>query len=492
MTEDITPEEQGFLDGMSAYDAVDSGYMKEQSTKPQTVGYALDDSPAGLAAWIVEKFRTWSDCDGDVERSFTKDQLLDNLMVYWVTATAHSSGRLYYEVMQGFATGGIDPLAKPTQPVGYARYPKEIMRTSERWFGMQYPLAPLRRDGPRRSLRRVRVPRSVRARRAGVLPSAPERADRALRRRSRPDRVRGVDERTTAHARRTRRLARAARAGRGGTVAPRRAAARASRGRAGRPHRHRVGRHRGRSCAGTTRARTASRGPGGGLPPRRRDDPRFGGDVRPARRRATSPARGCRSSRSTTGSRPSTRTPRRSRTASPACSGWSSTPTSCGVDPAAGRGHGRQRRRRARRRRRAPRRDRGVAVARQILVYPMLDDRTTTPDPELAPFAAWSYDDNYTGWHALLGDAVGGPDVSAYAAPARADRRVRSPADVHRHRRARHLPRRVRRVRAPHRARPARRSSSTCTPGARTASTACRSRSPSAPSPIASGCCAGL
>jgi pimeloyl-ACP methyl ester carboxylesterase len=141
MTEDITPEEQGFLDGMTAYDAVDSGYMKEQSTKPQTIGYALDDSPAGLAAWIVEKFRTWSDCDGDVERSFTKDQLLDNLMVYWVTATAHSAGRLYYEVMQGFATGGIDPTAKPTQPVGYARYPKEIMRTSERWFAMQYPLA---------------------------------------------------------------------------------------------------------------------------------------------------------------------------------------------------------------------------------------------------------------------------------------------------------------------------------------------------------------
>jgi acetyl esterase/lipase len=65
-------------------------------------------------------------------------------------------------------------------------------------------------------------------------------------------------------------------------------------------------------------------------------------------------------------------------------------------------------------------RDRGVAVARQILVYPMLDDRTTTPDPELAPFAAWSYDDNYTGWHALLGDAVGGPDVPSSAAPARA------------------------------------------------------------------------
>ena len=65
-------------------------------------------------------------------------------------------------------------------------------------------------------------------------------------------------------------------------------------------------------------------------------------------------------------------------------------------------------------------RDRGVAVARQILVYPMLDDRTTTPDPELVPFAGWSYDDNYTGWHALLGDAIGSDDVDPYAAPARA------------------------------------------------------------------------
>ncbi|MFI9386982.1 alpha/beta hydrolase [Kutzneria sp. NPDC052558] len=65
-------------------------------------------------------------------------------------------------------------------------------------------------------------------------------------------------------------------------------------------------------------------------------------------------------------------------------------------------------------------RDRGLPVARQILVYPMLDDRNTEPDPALAPFAAWSYDDNHTGWHALLGAAIGGPDVAAAAAPARA------------------------------------------------------------------------
>jgi len=65
-------------------------------------------------------------------------------------------------------------------------------------------------------------------------------------------------------------------------------------------------------------------------------------------------------------------------------------------------------------------RDRGVSLARQILIYPMLDDRTTVPDPELVPFAAWSYDDNYTGWHALLGDTIGTDDVPASAAPARA------------------------------------------------------------------------
>jgi acetyl esterase/lipase len=65
-------------------------------------------------------------------------------------------------------------------------------------------------------------------------------------------------------------------------------------------------------------------------------------------------------------------------------------------------------------------RDRGTPVARQILIYPMLDDRTTVPDPALVPYAGWSYDDNYTGWHALLGDAIGGPGVPEAAAPARA------------------------------------------------------------------------
>ena len=141
MTEDRTPDEEACLSRMQSYNENDSGYFKEQSTKPQTVGYGLDDSPAGLAAWVIEKFRTWSDCDGDVEASFTKDQLLDNLMIYWVTATAHSSARMYYEFDHGLKDGTIDIFTPVTVPVGYTRYPEEIMQTSERWAEMQYPLA---------------------------------------------------------------------------------------------------------------------------------------------------------------------------------------------------------------------------------------------------------------------------------------------------------------------------------------------------------------
>ena len=68
-----------------------------QTTKPQTISYPLNDSPVGLAAWIVEKFRAWSDCDGDIEKSYTKDELLTNIMLYWVTETISSSARLYRE-----------------------------------------------------------------------------------------------------------------------------------------------------------------------------------------------------------------------------------------------------------------------------------------------------------------------------------------------------------------------------------------------------------
>ena len=129
----FTAEEQAALAALTTYLDAEGGYFRIQSTKPHTLGFALDDSPAGLAAWIVEKFRAWSDCDGDVETVFTKDQLLDNVMLYWVTRTATSSVRFYYEFTDGLRTGRLPFNAQVALPMGYTVYPKEILRTSRRW-----------------------------------------------------------------------------------------------------------------------------------------------------------------------------------------------------------------------------------------------------------------------------------------------------------------------------------------------------------------------
>jgi len=124
---DLTEAEQSALAGMQHYEQWDSGYSKQQSTRPQTIGYALVDSPAGQAAWILEKFWSWTDCDGHPENVLTRDELLDNVMMYWLPATAASSARLYWE---SFRTPPFDPVAVP---VGCSIFPKEIFRTSKRW-----------------------------------------------------------------------------------------------------------------------------------------------------------------------------------------------------------------------------------------------------------------------------------------------------------------------------------------------------------------------
>src|SRR5215831_14961916 len=98
--EPLSDEEQAGLAAMARFQREESGYALEQSTKPQTLGMALNDSPAGLLAWIVEKFRTWSDCGGHPENGFTRDQLITNVMLYWVTQTITSSTRLYRESRQ--------------------------------------------------------------------------------------------------------------------------------------------------------------------------------------------------------------------------------------------------------------------------------------------------------------------------------------------------------------------------------------------------------
>jgi len=124
---DLTEREKSALAGMQHYNDWDSGYSKQQSTRPQTVGYALTDSPAGQAAWILEKFWSWTDCDGHPENVLTRDELLDNVMLYWLPGNAASSARLYWE---SFRTPPMDPISIP---VGCSIFPKEIFRTSRRW-----------------------------------------------------------------------------------------------------------------------------------------------------------------------------------------------------------------------------------------------------------------------------------------------------------------------------------------------------------------------
>ena len=117
------------------YNTDESGYSQIQGTKPQTLGYALNDSPVGQAAWIVEKFRAWCDCDGDPESVFTRDELLTNIMIYWVTQTATSSARLYYESRHASSPRGPGRIEVPT---GAAIFPYELFISPRKWADAQY------------------------------------------------------------------------------------------------------------------------------------------------------------------------------------------------------------------------------------------------------------------------------------------------------------------------------------------------------------------
>ncbi|QQS13880.1 MAG: epoxide hydrolase [Rhodospirillales bacterium] len=129
-----TPEEARALKGIQYYGDWDSGYSKQQSTRPQTVGYGLTDSPAGQAAWILEKFWAWTDCDGHPENILTRDELLDNVMLYWTTATATSSARLYWE---SFRPESRRPF-QVTVPTGVAVFPKEIVTPVRKWMAESF------------------------------------------------------------------------------------------------------------------------------------------------------------------------------------------------------------------------------------------------------------------------------------------------------------------------------------------------------------------
>jgi pimeloyl-ACP methyl ester carboxylesterase len=130
---DLTDEQRSALTALDYYQRWDSGYFKQQSTRPQTLGYGLSDSPVGQLAWIVEKFWSWMDCDGNPENVLTRDELLDNVMLYWVTGTAASSARLYWESAKSFGKGERVGL-----PTGVAAFPKEIARSPREWCEDNY------------------------------------------------------------------------------------------------------------------------------------------------------------------------------------------------------------------------------------------------------------------------------------------------------------------------------------------------------------------
>ena len=130
--DDLTDLEKSALAGTQHYFDNDSGYSKQQSTRPQTVSYGLTDSPAGQLAWVLEKYWSWMDCDGHPENVVSRDELLDNIMLYWCTASAASSARLYWHSFNDLSTDEI------ILPTGCSVYPKEIFRASRRWAERRY------------------------------------------------------------------------------------------------------------------------------------------------------------------------------------------------------------------------------------------------------------------------------------------------------------------------------------------------------------------
>jgi pimeloyl-ACP methyl ester carboxylesterase len=131
-----TDEEKTYFEELRQWEREETGYQGIQGTRPQTLAYGLTDSPVGLAAWIVEKFRTWSDCGGNVERRFSKDVLLTNIMLYWVTGAINSSFWPYFARRHG-----APPLPDNQRievPTAYASFPREILHPPRAWAERAY------------------------------------------------------------------------------------------------------------------------------------------------------------------------------------------------------------------------------------------------------------------------------------------------------------------------------------------------------------------
>jgi pimeloyl-ACP methyl ester carboxylesterase len=135
---DLSPAERAFIAKNAAWQPVEGAYAMLQGRRPRTLADALDDSPAGLAAWLLEKFERWSDCDGDLDRRFTKDELLDHVMLYWTTRTSTSSSLPYFDIVHASVGRWIlekvkDLLARSKVPAGFALFPRDISNPPREW-----------------------------------------------------------------------------------------------------------------------------------------------------------------------------------------------------------------------------------------------------------------------------------------------------------------------------------------------------------------------
>ncbi len=144
--EDLSSEERAWFDEVAAWGREEGAYMAMHRTRPQTAAVGLTDSPAGLAGWIVEKLRAWSDCEGDIESVFTKDEILTNVTIYWLTATIGASMRMYR------ANAAIPPeqhARRVEVPSGFSLFPRDLVRPAprswlERTANVVYVNEPLR------------------------------------------------------------------------------------------------------------------------------------------------------------------------------------------------------------------------------------------------------------------------------------------------------------------------------------------------------------
>ncbi|WP_438432705.1 epoxide hydrolase family protein [Gorillibacterium sp. sgz500922] len=126
--EKLSEEERRYKEKAAEWISQEGGYMSIQSTRPQSLSYGLSDSPVGLAGWLLEKFRAWSDCGGDLQRRFTEDELLTHIMIYWLTNTVGTAAHLYYE-----NSHSLPPLGYIQVPTGLALFSADILLPPKDW-----------------------------------------------------------------------------------------------------------------------------------------------------------------------------------------------------------------------------------------------------------------------------------------------------------------------------------------------------------------------